>query len=141
MEKAIMGVIAAAGVFSLFGAKVIQTITLRLCKFTPEYSTAYWSNFTANIAGLFILELPLIYLAQRESALDQTPISYAITVILIAVSFLSGTAIYAMFIRHPQTGAVGFLKAGLINLVQFVLCGFLFAITCVDCFLIPALRL
>ncbi|MDR1709007.1 MAG: hypothetical protein LBS70_04745 [Candidatus Accumulibacter sp.] len=112
----ILGTVIGAAVGALIGAVIIRFIAKLVVKFIPPFGMAYKATFFGGVVTYLIGFVFGFIVGASGNTLSVT--NY---ILLTIIGFFVYAAILGSIIKHPETGSIGFGKACLISLVQFIL--------------------
>ena len=113
-------ILLLAPAFALIQALVLQYATKLIINFKPSFVYAYKVSLLAYLGG-FLVGFCYGFLRGLLNAISNEPSDVGGNSIAILISLVVQAATYAVLIKHPDTGPIGFGKAILVTLVQMVI--------------------
>ena len=106
----LIGLFIGIAIGSLVGALLVQLSTKLIAKFKPPYVMAY--------KAIFLVSIPIILVNKIAFLVGAYGNTFGI--IPVVVCFFVQSAIFASLIKHPEKGAIGFVKGAFISLIMMI---------------------
>jgi hypothetical protein len=102
-----------ATIGALLGALIIQVLTKWIARFKPAYKTAYLASFLGYIFPILIAFLMGFFIG-----LFGGKVTGSAVILITVIGFFVQSAVYMIFLKHPETGSIGYGRACLISAIQ-----------------------
>ena len=108
-------------VIALIGALIIQLATRWVASFKPSYRNAYLVAFLGYFGAILVSIVLFITIGMSSgSTLEETTANRGIQLLVIVVYTVFQVVVYSLFLKHPETGKIGFTKGFLVFLISLI---------------------